>query len=169
MGARKRIPRLRNCGENEHFQSLIDLDPPACLRDAASILVLCHFLMRTRLVIGRRLLPICSLSVGLPGMLATPWLVRILSIKFAPMMLVSVISLAVAAIVLVFVPSGYVDFTRARARHRKVSCQDPFAVRCRLEFFNHEEHEEHEDYKIYKSSCSSSLFSSLLWHIIHWE
>jgi hypothetical protein len=86
------------------FSALLDLTHPHIFEMPIIILVLCHFLMRTRLVNWAKVITYFLSFGGVAGMLATPWLVRYLSIKFAPLMLISAVSLAIAALVLIFVP-----------------------------------------------------------------
>src|SRR5262249_35444331 len=82
----------------------VDLTHPHVFEMPLLILVLCHFLMRTRLANWAKISTYFLSFGGVAGMLATPWLVRYLSIKFAPLMIVSAISLAVSSFALGVVP-----------------------------------------------------------------
>lgn len=86
------------------FGALIDLTHPHVFEMPLVLLVLCHFLMRTRLASWAKTATYFLSFGGVAGMLSTPWLVRYLSVKFAPLLLVSALFLMIAAIMLIVVP-----------------------------------------------------------------
>ena len=86
------------------FSALIDLTHPHIFEMPLVLLVLCHFLMRTRLSTWAKTITYFFSFGGVAGMLATPWLVRYFSLKFSPLLFLSALALLVAAIMLVFVP-----------------------------------------------------------------
>jgi hypothetical protein len=86
------------------YSALLDITHPHIFEMPIIILVLCHFVMRTRLANWAKVLTYVMSFGGVAGMLATPWLVRYASVKFAPMMTWSAVALAVSAIPLIFVP-----------------------------------------------------------------
>jgi hypothetical protein len=86
------------------YSALLDITHPHIFEMPIIILVLCHFVMRTRLANWAKVLTYALSFGGVAGMLAAPWLVRYVSIRFAPMMMVAAVALAVSAIPLIFVP-----------------------------------------------------------------
>lgn len=86
------------------YSALLDITHPHIFEMPIIILVLCHFVMRTRLANWAKVFTYVLSFGGVAGMLATPWLVRYVSIKFGPMMMVSAVALAISAIPLIFVP-----------------------------------------------------------------
>lgn len=85
------------------FSALLDITHPHIFEMPIIILVLCHFLMRTRLPEWMKIATYVLSFSGVAGMLATPWLVRYVSINFAPLMIYSAIALGISAIPLIFV------------------------------------------------------------------
>ncbi len=81
-----------------------DRDDPHIFEMPLVILVLCHFLMRTRLANWAKVITYILSFGGAGGMLATPWLVRYVSVRLAPLLVVSAVALGVAVVVLVAVP-----------------------------------------------------------------
>jgi hypothetical protein len=86
------------------YSALLDVTHPHIFEMPIIILVLCHFLMRTRLADWAKIATYASSFGGVAGLLATPWLVRYVSIGFAPLMTVAAIALAISAVPLIFVP-----------------------------------------------------------------
>jgi hypothetical protein len=86
------------------FSALLDITHPHVFEMPLIILVLCHFLMRTRLTNWAKVATYVLSFGGVAGMLATPWLVRYISIKFAPVMIVSAAALGISALPLILVP-----------------------------------------------------------------
>jgi hypothetical protein len=86
------------------YSALLDITHPHIFEMPIIILVLCHFVMRTRLANWAKVLTYALSFGGVAGMLATPWLVRYVSIRFAPMMMAAAVALAISAIPLIFVP-----------------------------------------------------------------
>lgn len=86
------------------FSALIDITHPHIFEMPLVILVLCHFLMRTRLANWAKVITYILSFGGAGGMLATPWLVRYVSVRLAPLLVVSAVALGVAVVVLVAVP-----------------------------------------------------------------
>jgi hypothetical protein len=86
------------------YSALLDITHPHIFEMPIIILVLCHFVMRTRLANWAKMLTYALSFGGVAGMLATPWLVRYVSVGFAPLMMASAVALAISAIPLIFVP-----------------------------------------------------------------
>lgn len=86
------------------YSALLDITHPHIFEMPIIILVLCHFVMRTRLANWAKVLTYALSFGGVAGMLATPWLVRYASVRFAPMMMAAAVALAISAIPLIFVP-----------------------------------------------------------------
>ncbi len=91
-------------GRVNTFSALLDVTHPHIFEMPLIILVLCHFLMRTGLASWAKVLAYGLSFGGVAGMLVTPWLVRYVSIRFAPVMLVSAVALALSALPLILVP-----------------------------------------------------------------
>jgi hypothetical protein len=86
------------------YSALLDVTHPHIFEMPIIILVLCHFVMRTRLASWAKVLTYALSFGGVAGMLATPWLVRYASVRFAPMMMAAAAALAISAVPLIFVP-----------------------------------------------------------------
>ncbi|MFP5263174.1 MAG: hypothetical protein ACLGJB_14835 [Blastocatellia bacterium] len=86
------------------YSALLDVTHPHIFEMPIIILVLCHFVMRTRLANWAKVLTYALSFGGVAGMLATPWLVRYVSVRFAPMMMAAAAALAISAVPLIFVP-----------------------------------------------------------------
>jgi hypothetical protein len=86
------------------FSALLDLTHPHMFETPLVLLVLCHFLMRTRLANWAKVGTYVLSFAGVAGILATPWLVRYASIRCASLLPVSAVALGLAALVLIFVP-----------------------------------------------------------------
>jgi hypothetical protein len=99
------------------YSALLDITHPHIFEMPIIILVLCHFVMRTRLANWAKVLTYVLSFGGVAGMLAAPWLVRYVSTEFAPVMMVSAVALAISAIPLIFVPLWDM-WMPARARRR---------------------------------------------------
>jgi hypothetical protein len=103
------------------FSALLDITHPHIFEMPLIILVLCHFLMRTRLASWAKVTIYFLSFGGVAGMLATPWLVRYASIKFAPMMTASAVALGVSALPLILVPLFDMWVPDRRRRATKIS------------------------------------------------
>ena len=86
------------------FSALLDLTHPHIFELPIVMLVLCHFLMRTRLASWAKVLTYFFSFGGVASLLATPWLVRFVSIKLALLLWPSVFLLGIATIVNIVVP-----------------------------------------------------------------
>lgn len=86
------------------YSALLDVTHPHIFEMPIVILVLCHFLMRTKLAEWAKIATYALSFGGVAGLLATPWLVRYVSITFAPIMLISAVALAISAVPLILVP-----------------------------------------------------------------
>jgi hypothetical protein len=89
------------------YSALLDITHPHIFEMPIIILVLCHFVMRTRLAAWAKVLTYALSFGGVAGMLAAPWLVRYVSVRFAPLMMAAAVALAISAIPLIFVPLWY--------------------------------------------------------------
>ncbi len=113
------------------YSALLDITHPHIFEMPLVILVLCHFLMRTRLANWAKIITYVLSFGGVAGMLATPWLVRYISIRFAPLLTSSAVALGIAGLALVFVPlwDMWVPHQRQRAvRTRSVSMSTEHVV-----------------------------------------
>ncbi|MFN8006703.1 MAG: hypothetical protein U0V70_06735 [Terriglobia bacterium] len=97
-------PNLALNSKINTFSALLDLTHPHMFETPIVLLVLCHFLMRTALASWAKI-SIYLVSFGsLAGILATPWLVRYVSLGFSSLLVVCAGLLACSSLVLVAVP-----------------------------------------------------------------
>src|SRR6266508_1143556 len=83
------------------FSALLDITHPHVFEMPLVVLVLAHFLMRTRLSGWFKMLNYVVSFGGMTLFLASPWLVRYLTLQAAPMLYVGAISLGASVLAMI--------------------------------------------------------------------